>query len=59
MPVIDWILKERQADYISMARPFIREPHLIKRWKGGDTTNAKCIGRIPDFLQSEAFRRSA
>ena len=43
LPVIDRILKERQADYISMARPFIREPHLVKRWKGGDTANAKCI----------------
>jgi 2,4-dienoyl-CoA reductase-like NADH-dependent reductase (Old Yellow Enzyme family) len=43
VPVIDGILKERQADYISMARPFIREPHLIKRWKVGDTGNARCI----------------
>ena len=42
-PVIERILNERQADYISMARPFIREPHLIKRWKGGDAANAKCI----------------
>ena len=43
VPIIDGILKERQADYISMARPFIREPHLIKRWNGGDTANARCI----------------
>ncbi len=43
MPVIDGILKRKQADYISMARPFIREPHLVKRWKGGDTTSARCI----------------
>jgi 2,4-dienoyl-CoA reductase-like NADH-dependent reductase (Old Yellow Enzyme family) len=43
MPVAERILKEKQADYISMARPLIREPHLIKRWKGGDTANAKCI----------------
>jgi 2,4-dienoyl-CoA reductase-like NADH-dependent reductase (Old Yellow Enzyme family) len=43
VPIIDEILKGRQADYISMARPFIREPHLIKRWKGGDTASAKCI----------------
>jgi 2,4-dienoyl-CoA reductase-like NADH-dependent reductase (Old Yellow Enzyme family) len=43
VPIIDGILKERRADYISMARPFIREPHLIKRWKGGDTANARCI----------------
>ena len=40
---IDGILKERRADYISMARPFIREPHLIKRWKAGDSANARCI----------------
>jgi len=43
LPVIDGILKEKRADYISMARPFIREPHLIKRWKGGDTAGARCI----------------
>jgi 2,4-dienoyl-CoA reductase-like NADH-dependent reductase (Old Yellow Enzyme family) len=42
-PIIDGILKERRADYISMARPFIREPHLIKRWKAGDSANARCI----------------
>ena len=43
VPVIDGILKEKRADYISMARPFIREPHLIKRWKAGDSANARCI----------------
>ena len=42
-PIIDGILKEKRADYISMARPFIREPHLIKRWKAGDSANARCI----------------
>jgi 2,4-dienoyl-CoA reductase-like NADH-dependent reductase (Old Yellow Enzyme family) len=30
-------------DYITMARPFIREPHLALRWKQGDTSPAKCI----------------
>jgi len=30
------------ADYISMCRPFIREPGLIKRWQSGDTAPAKC-----------------
>ena len=43
VPIVNRILQEGRADYISMARPFIREPHLIKRWKGGDTANAKCI----------------
>ncbi|MGO9121386.1 MAG: NADH:flavin oxidoreductase [Desulfomonilaceae bacterium] len=37
------ILKERKADYISLARPLIREPNLINRWKSGDTAKAKCI----------------
>jgi 2,4-dienoyl-CoA reductase-like NADH-dependent reductase (Old Yellow Enzyme family) len=30
------------ADYISMCRPFIREPGLIKRWQSGDTRPARC-----------------
>jgi 2,4-dienoyl-CoA reductase-like NADH-dependent reductase (Old Yellow Enzyme family) len=30
------------ADYISMCRPFIREPDLIKRWQSGDTAPARC-----------------
>ena len=37
------ILSEGKADYVSMSRPFIREPHLIKRWKSGDTRRAACI----------------
>ena len=31
------------ADYISMARPFIREPGLAKRWQEGDLSPARCI----------------
>lgn len=30
------------TDYISMCRPFIREPGLVKRWQSGDTSPAKC-----------------
>ncbi|MDX9789162.1 MAG: NADH:flavin oxidoreductase [Desulfobacterales bacterium] len=30
------------ADLISMSRPFIREPKLIKRWKTGDRNKAAC-----------------
>ncbi len=30
-------------DYISMSRPFIREPRLIERWKEGDLSPARCI----------------
>jgi len=31
------------ADYISLCRPLVREPDLIKRWQSGDTKRATCI----------------
>jgi len=31
------------ADYMSMSRPFIREPHLVNRWKYGDLRKAACL----------------
>lgn len=37
------VIKEEKADLISMSRPFIREPDLIKRWMEGDTTPSQCI----------------
>ena len=37
------IVNSGDADMISMCRPFIREPGLIKRWESGDTSPAKCI----------------
>jgi len=37
------ILSQRKADYVAMSRPFIREPHLMNRWKSGDTSKAQCI----------------
>jgi len=43
LPTIDRILRERKADYVAMARPFIREPHLIRRWKRGDKAKSHCI----------------
>jgi 2,4-dienoyl-CoA reductase-like NADH-dependent reductase (Old Yellow Enzyme family) len=30
-------------DAVSMSRPFIREPHLVNRWLGGDLSPARCI----------------
>lgn len=41
--IINDILAEGKADYVAMARPFIREPNLVRRWKQGDAARAKCI----------------
>lgn len=37
------LVEEGHADYISMSRPFIREPGLIKRWESGDLQRAACV----------------
>jgi 2,4-dienoyl-CoA reductase-like NADH-dependent reductase (Old Yellow Enzyme family) len=41
--VAERLLEEGTADYISMCRPFIREPDLVNRWKAGDLRKATCI----------------
>lgn len=43
LEVINKALIEDGIDHISMARPFIREPQLIKRWQEGDRAHARCI----------------
>jgi 2,4-dienoyl-CoA reductase-like NADH-dependent reductase (Old Yellow Enzyme family) len=37
------LVDEEVADYISMSRPFIREPGLINRWRSGDLKKATCV----------------
>ena len=39
----DELVKTGTADYISLCRPLIREPGLIKRWKSGDLRKSECI----------------
>ncbi len=41
--VIEKVLNSGVSDYISLARPFIREPGLAKRWETGDMEPARCI----------------
>jgi 2,4-dienoyl-CoA reductase-like NADH-dependent reductase (Old Yellow Enzyme family) len=40
--VAERLVREGLADYISLSRPLIREPHLINRWKSGDMRKAIC-----------------
>ena len=40
--VAEQLVANKVADYISMCRPFIREPDLINRWKAGDRRKAEC-----------------
>jgi len=41
--VADDLVRKGVADYISMSRPFIREPGLVRRWQEGDRRQATCV----------------
>lgn len=41
--IVEGIIRRGEADYVSMARPFIREPWLVNRWAKGDESRATCI----------------
>ncbi len=41
--IAESILKEDVADLVSMSRPLLCEPDLLKRWKMGDRRKALCI----------------
>jgi 2,4-dienoyl-CoA reductase-like NADH-dependent reductase (Old Yellow Enzyme family) len=40
---IEKLIEANYADFISMCRPFIREPFLVKRFKKGEAEEAACI----------------
>ncbi len=41
--LMEEIVKNGEADLVSMCRPYIMEPGLINRWKNGDRKKAACI----------------
>jgi len=43
LAVMERILARGEADFISMCRPFIRQPDLARKLKTGETTQASCI----------------
>lgn len=48
------LVEEGRADYISLCRPFIREPGLINRWKSGDLRKATCLSDNQCFVPAGA-----
>jgi 2,4-dienoyl-CoA reductase-like NADH-dependent reductase (Old Yellow Enzyme family) len=43
LEVAEGLLDAEKADYISLCRPLIREPDLIRRWQSGDRARARCL----------------
>lgn len=41
--VSEQLVNDGITDYISLCRPLIREPHLIKRWMSGDRAKSACL----------------
>lgn len=52
--VAERLVEEETADYISMSRPFIREPWLINRWRAGDLRRAFCVSDNQCFGPAQA-----
>ncbi len=48
--VAEGLINQGVVDYISMSRPFIREPALINRWKAGDLRRATCVSDNQCFV---------
>ena len=41
--LMEEIVQNKEADFISLSRPLIREPGIINEWKRGNHHRAKCI----------------
>ncbi len=41
--VVAGVIRRNEADYVALARPLIREPHLPRRWEDGNEAKARCI----------------
>lgn len=48
------LVKQEETDYVSLCRPLIREPGLIKRWQAGDIQKATCISCNKCFVPTRA-----
>jgi 2,4-dienoyl-CoA reductase-like NADH-dependent reductase (Old Yellow Enzyme family) len=41
--LMEEIIRNGEADFVSMCRPYIREPAVVNRWMSGDMSKATCI----------------
>jgi len=41
--LMEEVIQNGEADFVSLSRPFIREPGLVNDWKSGDIHRATCI----------------
>lgn len=41
--LMEEVIRNGDADFISLSRPLIREPHIINEWKRGNRRRATCI----------------
>ena len=41
--VMEKFIREGKADLISLSRPFIREPYLVKKFRAGEIRKSECI----------------
>ena len=48
--VVKKLYDNEYADFFSFARPLIKEPDLIKRWKDGNLERSKCISCNKCFI---------
>jgi 2,4-dienoyl-CoA reductase-like NADH-dependent reductase (Old Yellow Enzyme family) len=57
--LMEEIIQNEEADFISLSRPLIKEPGIINEWKKGDRRRAKCISCNKCFeglLRGETLR---
>lgn len=54
LEIMEGVINSGVADCISLCRPLIREPGLVKRWKDGDRRPADCISCGGCFNQDES-----
>jgi len=36
------IIRDKEADFVSMSRPFVREPTIVRKWKQGEMSQISC-----------------